>query len=164
MSNPFFSLLVSVLSGSTRRKVKYWRIDAVVSYLFPIVDRDTISVSTQFNEAVFTEVVLIREVGDTLATTSTFNGLVIQTPVVVVGSTGDPAVAYYIDKDVNYVNIQLNSVIINTPVKSPEDPLIEYLSTVTSFDSVIIDLPVRSPTLTDDSLTTTTSFNSIEIT
>lgn len=163
MSNPFFSLLVSVLSGSTRRKVKYWRIDAIVSYLFPITDVEEVTVSVALNEVIISLVVIDRYLDDVLGVSCAFNGIEIRTPVVVVGSPALPESNYIIDKDIANVNVAFNGLQINIPVKSPDWNEVDVTNVSVAFNSLIINLPVRTGTIDTDTTNVSVAFNSMEI-
>lgn len=165
MSNPFFSLLVSVLSGSTRRKVKYWRIDAIVSYMFPIIDVENIVIGTTLNEVIISNIVVEKFLEtDTAQIAIAFNNLEIKTPLVVVGDSNIIGVNYYLDKDQVTSYTILNSVVINKPNKSPEWDEVENAIVSIAFNSVDITLPVRTGNLDSDTATVAIAFNSVVIT
>lgn len=164
--NPFFSLLVSVLSGSTRRKVKYWRLDAIVSYIFPLIDVEEARISTILNEVIIANIVVEKTIETDVARTSvSLNSFEIKTPIVTVGDATIPNVNFYLDKENTTTYVILTNVAITNPIKEiGADALAkENVTTSVIFNSVVIDQPVRASELTTNNASTTVNLNSVEI-
>ena len=164
--NPFFSLLVSVLSGSTRRKVKYWRLDAIVSYIFPLIDVEEAKISTILNEVIIANIVVEKTMDTDIARTSVkLDSFEIKTPIVTVGDATIPNVNFYLNKENVTTYVLLNSVVISTPVKELSlDALAEEnVTTSVTLSNVVINQPVRASELTTSNASTTVILNSVEI-